>query len=80
MGVVGVARVEYDMDMSYIPAIAAFDDGSSVRPIPSEDDETVAPKDSGSGDRADKRVRKRPWLFIGRRFLEGIPGIRIIRR
>jgi hypothetical protein len=67
-------------DMSYIPAIAVFDDGSRVRPIPIEDEERVAPGDSWLGDRADRQARKRPWVFIGRRLVEGIPGIRITRR
>jgi hypothetical protein len=80
MGVVGLPGVEYDMDMSYMPAIAAFDDGSRVRPIPIEDDERVAPEDTRSDDRVEKPARQRPWLFIGRRFVEGIPGIRVIRR
>jgi hypothetical protein len=46
-------------DMSYIPAIAVFDDGSRVRPIPIEDEERVAPGDSWLGDRADRQARRR---------------------
>ncbi len=59
--------------MSYSMAMSTFDDGPRVRPIPIGDDEKVAPEDLRQKDRAEKPVSRRAWLFIGQRFLEGIP-------
>lgn len=66
-------------DMPYIPALSKLDNGSRARPILSEDDERIVPRDSPFGDRAEKRAAKRPWLSIGQQFIEGIPALRITR-
>jgi hypothetical protein len=66
--------------MSYSLAMSTFDDGPRVGPIPSGDDEKVAPEDLRQKDRAEKPVSRRPWLFIGQRFLEGIPFTKTPRR
>ena len=58
---------------SYNQGMSTSDDGPTTRPIPSEDDETNAPGDSRPGDQTEKLAVKRPWWFIGRRFVEGIP-------
>jgi len=56
--------------------MVASDDEPTSRPIPSEDDEKFAPGAARSGDEADTSAAKRPWLSIGRRFIEGIPGLK----
>jgi hypothetical protein len=58
---------------SYNSGMSTSDDGPRTRPIPIEDVEINAPGDSRPGDQTDKPVAKRPWWFIGRRFVEGIP-------
>lgn len=62
---------------SYIRALSKLDDGSRARPTPSEHGEKIAPIDSRSDDRAEKRSAKQPWLSIGQQFIEGIPALKI---
>jgi RNA polymerase sigma-70 factor (ECF subfamily) len=44
---------------------------------PFEDDKKVGSAGSRPNDRVDRRVAKRPWSFVGRRFVEGIPGCKV---
>jgi hypothetical protein len=48
-------------------------DEPRVRIIPIEDDERDTPGESLPRDQTVKPVAKRPWWFIGGRFIEGIP-------
>ena len=70
---------EYNANMSYIRAMSTLDNGSTARPILSEDGEKVAWGGSRSGHRAVKRADKQPWLSIGQQFIEGIPVLKITR-
>jgi len=62
--------------MEYHVPVAKSDDEPKGRPIPSEDDDKFAPGDARSSDGADTSAAKRPWLSIGRRFIDGIPGLK----
>ncbi|GMQ86019.1 MAG: hypothetical protein BMS9Abin07_1591 [Acidimicrobiia bacterium] len=80
LGVVGwwmsqldpVDGAQYAATTSHVPAWSAVHDASSTRPFP-----RIARGDPWSGDRADTGAGERPWAFIGQRFVEGIPGLRI---
>jgi len=60
--------------------MAASDDEPKGRPIPSEDDEKFAPGAARSDDGTDTSSAKQPWTSIGRRLIDGIPGLKIKRR
>ena len=62
--------MEYDVPM------VASDDEPTGRPIPSEDDEKFVPGAARSSEGSDTSAAKRPWLSIGRRFIDGIPGLK----
>jgi hypothetical protein len=66
--------------MEYYVPMEASDDEPTGRPIPSEDDEKFAPGAARSGDGSDTSAAKRPWLSIGRRLIDGIPGLKAKRR
>ena len=65
--------MEYDVPM------VASEDEPTDRPIPSEDDDKFAPGAARSSDGADTSAAKRPWLSIGRRLIQGIPGLKVKR-
>ncbi len=66
--------------MEYHVPMVASEDEPTVRPIPSEDDDKFAPGAARSGDEANTSAAKRPWLSIGRRLIDGIPGLKKKRR
>ena len=79
-GPTGAFRSVRHAKMEYHVSMMASDDDPKSRPIPSEDDEKFAPGAARSGDEADTSGAKRPWLSIGRRLIDGIPGLKVKRR
>ena len=65
--------------MLYNPGMSTSDDGQRFSLVSSEDEEKDASEDSRPGDQTNELVAKRPWWFIGRRFVEGIPFTKIKR-
>ena len=79
-GPTGAFRSVQQANMEYHVAMAKSDDEPKGRPIPSEDDDKLAPGDARASDGADTSAAKRPWLSIGRRLIQGIPGLKVKRR
>ena len=79
-GPTGAFRSVRQANMEYHVPMVASDDEPKGRPIPSEDDEKLAPGAARSSDEADTSAAKRPWLSIGRRLIDGIPGLKEKRR